>query len=309
MKASIIVPVYNVKPWISDCINSIKEQTFKDFECIVVDDDSNDGSYEACIESIQGDERFRVFHQLHSELSAARNYGLSFAFGEYVWWVDSDDILKPTCIESSLRFMEDNKLQMTFFNCEVLNCNSNKDVFLAESNYHTRKMQYNICSGPEMLSQMVKNNDFNYAVFLQCIRRDCIKKLYLDRLPAQDMLYTIQNLLLQNKVGHLPEKLYVKRSRDGSAVSSKMTFEKAYGTYRTLTALLNWIEAEHIDSQIGPEAMTWLECWMDKMADAMPLRWKDVGKEKQECLNSLPFKDKWLYRQLIGENHAREING
>lgn len=309
MKASLVVPVYNVAPYARQCLQSIKEQTFKDFECIVIDDQSTDGSYEICAEEVSKDARFKLFRQPHGELSAARNYGLSFASGEYVWWIDSDDYLKPDCIEQSLRFMEANSLDLAFFNGEVIDCNSNKEVYRNEANYHIRKGVYGICSGPEMFTSMIANQDFIYAVFLQCIRRDRIKKLYLDRLPAQDMLYTIQNLLLQRRVGHLPLNLYSKRSRDGSAVSTGMTFDKAYGAYRTVKALLAWIENEDISSKVGNEAINALEWWMDRMVESMPRRWKALSVPEQDRLKDVPFQDKWLYRQLIGEGGTRRHHG
>ena len=309
MKASLVVPVYNVAPYARQCLQSIKEQTFKDFECIVIDDQSTDGSYEICVEETSTDARFRLFRQPHGELSAARNYGLSFASGEYVWWIDSDDYLKPDCIEQSLRFMETGSLDMAFFDGEVVNCNTNEEVYRNEVNYHIRKARYGICSGPEMFTSMIAHQDFIYAVFLQCIRRDKIKKLYLDRLPAQDMLYTIQNLLLQERVGHLPLKLYVKRSRDGSAVSTGMTFDKAYGACRTVKALLSWIENESISGKIGIKAMNALEWWMDRMVESMPYRWNALDVKEQKRLKDIPFSDRWLYRQFIGEGGTRKHYG
>lgn len=92
---SIIVPVYNVKPYLNRCVRSILAQTFQNFELILVDDGSTDGSGELCDNLQEGNPKIKVLHQPNSGLSVARNSGLSVAQGEWVGFVDSDDWLEP----------------------------------------------------------------------------------------------------------------------------------------------------------------------------------------------------------------------
>ena len=94
-KLSIIVPVYNVERYIDKCIKSILDQTFKDFELILVDDGSIDNSGEICDEYIKKDSRVKVIHKKNGGLAAARNTGLIMARGDYVGFVDSDDWIEP----------------------------------------------------------------------------------------------------------------------------------------------------------------------------------------------------------------------
>ena len=91
IKFSIIVPVYNVKDYLGECLDSILSQTYRDFEMILVDDGSTDGSGELCDQYAAQDERIRVIHQSNQGLSAARNNGIARAKGEYLMFVDSDD--------------------------------------------------------------------------------------------------------------------------------------------------------------------------------------------------------------------------
>lgn len=91
---SIIVPVYNVKEYLGKCVDSILNQTFDDFEIILVDDGSTDGSGKLC-DNYKNEERVRILHQTNSGQSAARNSGLSVASGNWVGFVDSDDWLEP----------------------------------------------------------------------------------------------------------------------------------------------------------------------------------------------------------------------
>lgn len=94
-KISIIVPVYNVEKYLRRCLDSIRAQTFTDFECICVDDGSSDGSGKILDEYAEKDGMFRVIHQANAGVSAARNAGLDVARGEYVCFVDADDYIAP----------------------------------------------------------------------------------------------------------------------------------------------------------------------------------------------------------------------
>lgn len=98
-KISIIVPIYNVEPYLHRCVVSILNQTFTDFECILVDDGSPDKCEEICDEYAKKDKRIRVIHKPNGGLSDARNAGLNIAKGEYIGFVDSDDWIHPQMYE------------------------------------------------------------------------------------------------------------------------------------------------------------------------------------------------------------------
>ena len=91
MRFSIIVPVYQVESYLNQCLESVLRQTFSDFELILVDDGSTDGSAAICKEYAQKDDRVRLIQQPNGGLSAARNTGISEAKGDYLIFLDSDD--------------------------------------------------------------------------------------------------------------------------------------------------------------------------------------------------------------------------
>ena len=93
-KISIIVPVYNVEQFLRHCIDSILNQSFADFELLLIDDGSKDASGEICDKYAVKDSRIRVFHKENGGVSSARNLGLENAKGEWVTFVDADDSLK-----------------------------------------------------------------------------------------------------------------------------------------------------------------------------------------------------------------------
>ena len=88
---SVIVPIYNVAPYLHECIDSIINQTYKNLEIILVDDGSSDGSEKICDEYAKNDNRIIVIHQQNKGLVCARKAGLKIATGEYIAYVDGDD--------------------------------------------------------------------------------------------------------------------------------------------------------------------------------------------------------------------------
>ena len=98
-KISIVAPMYNVAPYLRECLDSVRKQTFTDFEAILVDDGSPDKSGSIADEFSAKDSRFRVIHKQNGGVSAARNDGLAAATGEYVFLLDTDDYLAADALE------------------------------------------------------------------------------------------------------------------------------------------------------------------------------------------------------------------
>jgi glycosyltransferase involved in cell wall biosynthesis len=98
-KISLIVPIYNTSIFLEKCLNSIRNQTFKEFEVILVNDGSTDNSESFCKEYIKSDNRFVLKTKENGGLSSALNYGLKFARGEYIGIVDSDDYISDDYCE------------------------------------------------------------------------------------------------------------------------------------------------------------------------------------------------------------------
>ena len=102
VKVSIGIPIYNVEEYLRECLNSIMNQTFKDFEVIMVDDGSTDNSFNICQEFTVRDSRFKLIHQANIGVAGARNTCLKHMKGEYISWVDSDDKVEPNYLERLL---------------------------------------------------------------------------------------------------------------------------------------------------------------------------------------------------------------
>ena len=115
VKVSIGVPIYNVEEYLRECLDSIMNQTFEDFEVIMVDDGSTDNSFMICQEYVARDNRFKLFHQENKGNGGSRNTCLKYMSGEFITWIDSDDVIKPNYLEKLLQVQKETDAQ-------IINC-------------------------------------------------------------------------------------------------------------------------------------------------------------------------------------------
>lgn len=118
---SIVVPVYNVEGYVRRCFESVTNQTWKDFEVIVIDDGSMDKSGEICDEYAQKDTRFKVFHQSNQGIGKTRLGGIQKAVGEYVVWADADDWLEPSLLERLVKCIREKESDIVVYGAANVN--------------------------------------------------------------------------------------------------------------------------------------------------------------------------------------------
>lgn len=110
---SIIVPVYNVKNYLDDCFKSILRQSYRNYEVIIVDDGSTDGSSEICDYYANYYLNFHVFHEKNAGVSCARNTGLKKCRGEYVAFLDPDDVIEEPFLDNMIACILENKVDVS----------------------------------------------------------------------------------------------------------------------------------------------------------------------------------------------------
>lgn len=113
---SIIVPVYKTEKYLDKCVSSILQQSYTDFELILVDDGSPDNCPQMCDNYQKQDHRVRVLHKSNGGVSSARNLGMTVATGEYIWFVDSDDYIEPFSLQQLYEAQKEQKADMYVFN-------------------------------------------------------------------------------------------------------------------------------------------------------------------------------------------------
>lgn len=122
-KVSIICPVYNAAQYLDSCIISLIEQTYRNIEILLIDDGSNDASYDICDKWVQKDSRIKVFHKNQGGVSSARNIGIKESTGEYLFFIDADDTVEKNTIEFLLKYHNRKKDTITISNYDrFTNC-------------------------------------------------------------------------------------------------------------------------------------------------------------------------------------------
>lgn len=115
-KFSIIVPIFNVESYLNECLTSIRQQIYPDFECLLINDGSTDNSGAIASNFSRRDSRFQYYEKNNGGLSDARNYGLSKASGEYIVFVDSDDVISSNLLRAVETAIEDFSCDLIYFN-------------------------------------------------------------------------------------------------------------------------------------------------------------------------------------------------
>lgn len=149
---SVIVPVYNVESFLVESINSIKNQTYKDIEIILVDDGSTDNSGNICDELAKTDCRIKVYHKENGGLSDARNYGIDRMNGEYVCFIDSDDTVSSHYIEYLYDALKQTGTRLAM-------CRFKKVSVAGYCEYQTYNFSCTIQTSHQTLMDIYSNND------------------------------------------------------------------------------------------------------------------------------------------------------
>lgn len=212
MKLSVIVPVYNAERYLSRCIDSILMQTYKDFELILVNDGSKDGSGAMCDSIATKDSRVQVIHQENAGAGAARNTGLAKAQGEYIVFVDSDDMIREGYFKDLAKHNED----VVFINVD----NLNEDGKLVNREYMS---DFKNLSIDEILrSQMT--GKLPWGGVRKCVKNNLIKKHnigYSHHRVGEEAIYSYQVLRYANTVGFIDQACYCYMLRNDSLSQSK----------------------------------------------------------------------------------------
>ena len=171
MHLSIIIPVYNVAAWLPETIESVLAQTFRDLELILINDGSTDGSGEICDRYAQWDSRVRVIHQKNAGVSAARNTGVAAAKGEYIGFVDSDDIIERDMYAVMMGLAEKH-------DADVVQCLHDRASSL---NGDTRSDDVEVMDGAFFVRRMFTKNGGDYtnqvALWSKVYRRELFENI------------------------------------------------------------------------------------------------------------------------------------
>lgn len=219
-KLSIIIPVYNVESYLPECIKSVFNQTFLDYELILVDDGSPDRCGEICDEYSRKDSRIRVLHQKNAGVSAARNAGLRIARGKLISFVDADDFLHPRMYEIMIAAMTESCSDIGV--CDFRPVGEGENYAFAE----IEQVNYQQLSAKEYITKLYSipptfyNSCCNKIFSTNCLTAEFDSTLAI----CEDAKFLAQNVRKESRVCYIPCGFYYVLTREGSATRSKASF-------------------------------------------------------------------------------------
>lgn len=227
MVVSIIIPVYNAEKYLRTCIDSLLQQTYKDLEVILIDDESKDTSGDICDEYASKDPRVKVYHQKNSGTSAARNTGINMASGDYVTFIDNDDYWSSKdCLQEIVLQLKESNADVLMFSTIDYWQDSNKYIYPSKTcsrdAVHHKK--------PSVAVKSIMEKGLLYrAVWSKIVKRNLIVEHNLYFTPGirnEDTEWTAKMLLVAETYDWYEKAFYIyRKGHTGAQTSKPNTYE------------------------------------------------------------------------------------
>ncbi|CUQ11647.1 Hyaluronan synthase [Turicibacter sanguinis] len=274
---SIIVPIYNSECTLKECLDSIRNQTYENFEVILVNDGSKDNSGFICDTYSLHDNRFKVIHRNNSGVSNARNLGLSVAKGKYIIYIDSDDYIEKGTLEKITEVMAGKEYDLIMFGVS-------KDVGNESSPLYT-KMDSNFYSVKDCISNLIKHEYINapFKVYKKSLI-DFNKITFNVNLDiGEDLLFNLQYFSHCNSFYFIKDILYHYTIRNSSSLTQKLIpqkYEKLMMVHDQIGQIssLNYLKNEIKDALIYIRLKNIYSCFID-------IHRKDWNRDFSEKIN------------------------
>lgn len=259
-KISVIVPVYNVAKYLTQCVESIVSQTYSNIEIILVDDGSYDGSSEMCDKFASSDKRILVVHKSNGGLSDARNAGLDIATGEYVMFVDSDDFWKDNqVIEKLNNYLATCGNEVDFINFNCIYYYQKDEEFKWWPRFPNEVI--NGDSREDKIIGLISSGMFPMSACMKIIRRDFLKKnniYFIKGIFSEDIPWFVDLLLKSNNFRFINEYLYVYRKQVPGTISSSFSERKYYDLFDIVEAEIQQIMNSHVKIEMRNALMSFM---------------------------------------------------
>lgn len=221
---SIIVPVYNVEEYLPKCLDTILNQSFRDFEVILVNDGSKDNSGFICEKYAKKDSRIRIIHKENGGLSSARNAGLDIAKGRYIGFIDSDDFI-------DLKMYEQLYNMIKIYNADIAICSYecvSKHAIIKNKNYKDKLEEIKVFNNIEALNQTLEENGVEFIVAWNKLYKSSVFEnlRFKEGKVHEDEFIVHQVLYKSNIVVYTPKKLYYYLQRENSITGESFNIKR-----------------------------------------------------------------------------------
>lgn len=299
-KVSVIIPIYNVEAYLEECLKSVINQSLADIEIICVNDGSTDKSGQILEQYAKKDNRIKVYNKKNGGLSATRNYGMARALGEYLLFLDSDDLLEMDALERLYFEAKHDNLDVLFYSAKSFyEEGTSSDRY---ATYYQRQGAYSeVMTGKELFIKMSYYDEYRVSACMQLLKNKFIAKQHIDFYEGilhEDNLFTFEVIQQAQRARLLNEELYLRRMRVDSIVSGDRDFRNAYGYFVSIKEMLKYMD-EHSQGQDATYQM-YLQNQFDRLIVMAGLSIKGISDgELQRELLKLPPQEQLLFHVLI----------
>ena len=291
MKISVIIPIFNVEPYLRQCLDSILNQSIDEMEIICVDDGSTDGSLEVLQQYEKTNPQILLIPCKHRGLSATRNEGLKIARGEFVYFVDGDDIVVPGALEKLYGLAVSNDLDIISFTAELLYEDDamreiNQDILYRRERLPEGVFDKGVLTGPEILRLCIETDIYLASVWSYFYRLSLLRQNRLSFIPClhEDEDFSVRALLLAERGLLLQDSLYVYRQRRGSIVYSQTNrMESLYGEFKCGLSILRFVN----EGPYSADVATAVAKHASVLFEMARRKFETADEEEQESLASL----------------------
>ena len=248
-KTSVIIPVYNTEDYLPACLDSVLAQTQKEIEVILVDDGSTDGSLAIERDYASRDPRVRVIRQQNLRQGTARNRGLAEARGEYVYFMDSDDLIEPEHFETCYRVCKEHSLDFVTF--ETVGFADDPDVarfeLFNEICDRRGKIAGDVMDGPTFWMRYFSKGLISLVCWLEYFDRSFLLDndlQFVEGIYFEDNDWIVRIFMAAKRIKYVPLRLHRYRSRPGSNVHSGFSHVLAESCFDVHAVLCNLARSE-----------------------------------------------------------------
>lgn len=225
-KVSVVIPVYNVEEYLEECLDSVLNQTYSDYEIIAVNDGSTDDSAKILSDYANKYKKIKVISIKNQGLSIARNVGIGVATGDYIVFLDSDDKITEETLKNCVKKLEEDRLDAVFFESEIIIDGVDSNLKL-QFNYHRPSALIDkIVTGEKFFTESVNASKYIVSPCLYIFSRESLGDLrFYPGILHEDNLFTTKLLLSGRlkRVCCLNENFYQRRLRPGSIMTQEKT--------------------------------------------------------------------------------------
>lgn len=240
-KVSVIIPIYNTDAYLHEALDSVCNQTLQELEIILINDGSTDNSQYIIEEYAQRDDRIKYRIQPNQGQGVARNNGLQLASGEYIYFMDSDDVLYPDALRQCYEKSETEELDFVTFDADTINENSHADSFIY--NRKEKIDQQKVWKGIELMRYELEQGIF-YVVPWLCFSRHSFLTKHFRGFPAgvihEDTIFVLQLMLHAQRIGYIAESFFKRRVRASSTMMKSFSMRNIEGYTLVCTQIRSW---------------------------------------------------------------------